>query len=525
MVVGERGDLGQVRHAQHLAARAERLQQAAHGRRDGAADAGVHLVEHERRDVRDVARRDLDRESDAGKLAARCDARERSDRLLRVRGDPELDRVEAVARGVGQRLERDLEPPPRHGERAHRGGHAVLEFRSRVAALRAELGGDRLVRVPRFACAALERFDVRRRGELGDRRFGRRQELRQRLGPHAVPARGVVQRREPLVDAREVAGIEVEAAAVVAQRPRGFLELDTRGIDQRHDLGERRIVRGGGREPGGDLRDAPRQRLVRFLERVGGLRARVDQRRGVREPRLRGAELRPLALAHRERGELVPARLEDLALGGRPASVDPGRVASLARRTPLPPRVAGLLRQRRESAERVDELALRLRGRERLVRVLAGDLDQPLAERLQLRERRGRAVDPRAASALRIEHAAQEDLAVAFGEPLLGQPRAHRRRVVDVERGRELGALGAGADLARLEADAEQEAERVEQDRLARAGLAGERREAGLELELEGAHDDEIADRQQPQHLQSAPRPLSRSGVSLQCSFSRSIAK
>ena len=93
--------------------------------------------------------------------------------------------------------------------------------------------------------------------------------------------------------------------------------------------------------------------------------------------------------------------------------------------------------------------------------------------------------------------------------------------------GWQYGGKGPRADLARLEAVAEQEAQRVEQDRLAGASLAGERREARLELELERAHDDEIADRQQPQHLrrQGERRSLRRSGVSLQCSFSRSIAK
>ena len=40
---------------------------------------------------------------------------------------------------------------------------------------------------------------------------------------------------------------------------------------------------------------------------------------------------------------------------------------------------------------------------------------------------------------------AQQHLAVVLGEAFLGEPRAHRRRVVDVEGGGELGAVGAGA--------------------------------------------------------------------------------
>ena len=100
-------------------------------------------------------------------------------------------------------------------------------------------------------------------------------------------------------------------------------------------------------------------------------------------------------------------------------------------------------------------------------------------------------------------------------------------RSSDLERRGELGALGAGPQLAQLEAVAEQQAERIEQDRLAGAGLAGQHREAGVELEVERFDDDEIADGQEPEHRRLARPylPRSRSGVSLQCSFSRSIAK
>ena len=46
VVVRLRGDLRQVRHAQHLAAGAEGAQLPADDLGDGAADAGVDLVEH-----------------------------------------------------------------------------------------------------------------------------------------------------------------------------------------------------------------------------------------------------------------------------------------------------------------------------------------------------------------------------------------------------------------------------------------------------------------------------------------------
>ena len=52
-------------------------------------------------------------------------------------------------------------------------------------------------------------------------------------------------------------------------------------------------------------------------------------------------------------------------------------------------------------------------------------------------------------------------------------------------------------------------AERVEQDRLAGAGLAGQHREAGIELDVERFDDDEIADRQRAQHVIPSGRPAS----------------
>ncbi len=65
---------------------------------------------------------------------------------------------------------------------------------------------------------------------------------------------------------------------------------------------------------------------------------------------------------------------------------------------------------------------------------------------------------------------------------------------------REFGALGARAQLAQLEAVAQQQRQRVEEDRFSRAGLACQDGEAALELDVEGGNDDEIANREKAQH-------------------------
>ena len=99
-------------------------------------------------------------------LAAGCDAGERPDRLLRVRRDAELERVEPVRRGRGELLERDLEPAAGHGERAHRGGHAMLELARGEATLGAQLPREDAVAFLGRAHAPLERLDIGRGGEL-----------------------------------------------------------------------------------------------------------------------------------------------------------------------------------------------------------------------------------------------------------------------------------------------------------------------------------------------------------------------
>src|SRR5439155_10965845 len=54
--------------------------------------------------------------------------------------------------------------------------------------------------------------------------------------------------------------------------------------------------------------------------------------------------------------------------------------------------------------------------------------------------------------------------------------------------------------LSRLEAIAAQKPECIEQNRFAGAGLPGQHRKTAVELEVEHFDDDEIADRQEPEH-------------------------
>ena len=71
-----------------------------------------------------------------------------------------------------------------------------------------------------------------------------------------------------------------------------------------------------------------------------------------------------------------------------------------------------------------------------------------------------------------------------------------RLRVLHFEDGLHRAALRAGADQRLVRAFAEDELERADDDRLARAGLAGDRDEAGAERPFEFLDEREIADTQ-----------------------------
>ena len=64
----------------------------------------------------------------------------------------------------------------------------------------------------------------------------------------------------------------------------------------------------------------------------------------------------------------------------------------------------------------------------------------------------------------------------------------------DVEGGDHLTVLGALAHQRRLAARAERQRERIEQDRFAGAGLAGQRGEAGAEIDIQPVDQDDVAD-------------------------------
>ena len=312
-MVGVGRHLRQMRDAEHLARRAERLQQLADGGRDRAADAGIHLVEHQRRHAGDLAGRHRDRQRHARQLAARGDLGQRSRRLRRMRGDIELDVLETVARRFRQRRDTRLEAPAAHRQRLHRGRHMRRQLARRQAPLPGQRAGKLAIRSFRSSGACVERGDVGVLGQLREPRQRVGEQARQRFRAHAVLARRIVQRGQALLGPRQRLRVGVEPAQVLAQRARDVVELGGRRRERRRDVAERRVVRRRLRQP---LHERVKLRGDRSVavDRGLGSGGGVDQRRGMGEARLRRGEIRPFVVAGSELGELVAPRREVVAI-------------------------------------------------------------------------------------------------------------------------------------------------------------------------------------------------------------------
>ncbi len=136
--------------------------------------------------------------------------------------------------------------------------------------------------------------------------------------------------------------------------------------------------------------------------------------------------------------------------------------------------------------------------------MLAVHLDQQGADLAQCRHPGGLIVDIGAAAAVGRHDAAQDqlfarrDLEAAFGQQ--GDQRLIIRRGED---GRGRGLLGAVPHQSGVGTRAQRQAQRVEDDGLARPRLAGQHGQTVLDLQVKGVDEDDVADREGGQHGRS----------------------
>ena len=162
------------------------------------------------------------------------------------------------------------------------------------------------------------------------------------------------------------------------------------------------------------------------------------------------------------------------------------------------------------AGEGIEDFPVQFRSKKGLMLVLAVQVNQVIAELAELAERDQFSIDEATAAALSADFAAQDH----FGDGLTGeeipfpQKAARPGGIREVEEALDLGGLTARADVIGAGALAQHKIEGPDDDGLAGAGLARERRKALEEIEGQVVNDSQILDGQTQKHGKNPPPGL-----------------
>jgi hypothetical protein len=417
-----------------------------------------------------------------------------------VRRHLELDGFLAGGARRFQGQQPHFEAPALHRQLLHRLGDRFRKRLGRGLALRRQLLRSRRITLGGGRDFLLQRFRACRERQVREPHTRRVGEFRQGFRAYPKAPAGRVQRLDARFGIAQRLRVELDTGSVVAQLAHRLAGLRFGGEQQLQDRREPGVVLAQGAQPGGDGGKLRQDRALGLRQRFERRLRAGEQARAVLEaPVLLGQALPLPGL----RCELVEQHASVLELGALGFVLRELRFGIFCERTqtlPLPVGRGAVARQRLTTAVRVQELALRGRPQQRLVLVLAVDVHQVLARLAQLRERGHVAVDEAARAPTALQRAAQDQAPGIALQLALGEPRGQRRARIQVELGAEFGALRPFAYQRAVGAAADQQLEGVHQDRLARAGLAGEHGVAAPRLKLDALGDDVVANRQDAQH-------------------------
>ena len=314
----------------------------------------------------------------------------------------------------------------------------------------------------------------------------------------AVLAPQLGQQAAALLHLGEAGRVVLPALDLVAQRAGHVGQLDARrsqpvavGVEDAR-TGERR---------GGPRQQVERAALARRrIERQGRTERGLAVGRGVGQAVLLEPQ-RGLLVGILEAGrrDLVHLVAQDVGLAGPLLRVAAQGGQRLVERAQLA--AQGAHAAEVGAGEGVEDVALRGRGDQRAVLVLPVDLDQVRRRLAQRAHRRHAAVDPGAGAPLGGDRAGQDDLARSSPSP---SPSDEARL--------DQGLGGARPHHAGTGPAAQHELERLDHQRLAGAGLAGQRRHARAEGQREVLDHPEVADVQVGQHGAALARSLRTPG-------------
>ncbi len=142
--------------------------------------------------------------------------------------------------------------------------------------------------------------------------------------------------------------------------------------------------------------------------------------------------------------------------------------------------------------------------------VLGHDLDQSAAGRLEVGPGAASPPHERARTPVGDDPPGQHELVGVVGAQV-GQDGGQRPGLDALERGLDVGLAPGRADQRGIGLAAEQQADRLGQDRLAGARLAGDHRQPRRELELGAADENEVVDAKKGQHRSHDTEGVGRS--------------
>ncbi len=374
------------------------------------------------------------------------------------------------------------------GERGRGGVAFCAQFEDEL--VDALLGGGELA--PR----GFGRVDaVLERGELGACLGGAREQLLVRLAAEAALRLG-----DPVelgLELLESAGLGLEGSEESAKVRRRFAQakldvpqLVAGGLELGRDLLERRDCSLG--ETDEAARSLAVVRRERGRRRLGGGCEVGD----VTDPLAVGAEtllvgrLHPFGVLDK-RPKLGEPRLCERGVRGQLVVAAPRRLEVAPR-----PTRRGTARELLVATETVEHLELVRRPREAPLLELPRHRDHALDRRGDVLACGGSPPRVRARAPVREDAAGDDERFLVFGPQL-----AERLELCGkIELGLDVRLLAGGTDEALAAFRAEQQAERLGEDRLPRPRLARDRVQAGRELEFGLADEDEVLDPKAPQH-------------------------
>ncbi len=310
-------------------------------------------------------------------------------------------------------------------------------------------------------------------------------------------AREVVQVLQVRVDLGEAIGIEIACLGVVGQRAAGLADLDQRGIQQFAAGAKLHVDFGQACQFGAGACQAGAQAFVAFdlIDQCG---AASQQALGVAQTALLGFQRGKTLRGQRPALEFRALVRKQIQTRIALAAIAQRRGFARQRAQVLG-QLAHLRQRGRVTAVGIEQGQLLLALQQRLMLVLAVDLQQMRGQFAQLRQRHRAAVDPRARTARGGQHAAQAAmLAIVHG--LLAQPGARGGGGSEIEFGADFGALRAAAYQRGVGTRAGEQQQGIDQQRLAGAGFAGDHGQTGAQRDLGLGDHGQVAYIQRRQH-------------------------